>query len=53
MTAHDIFTDSRVARVRELKTELHRLNGELAQTRAELEGLRTHFALALAAARDA
>lgn len=53
MTAHDIFTDSRVARVRELKTELYRLNGELAQTRAELEGLRTHFALALAAARDA
>lgn len=53
MTAHDIFTDSRVARVRELKTEINRLNEELARTRAELEGLRAHFALALAAARDA
>lgn len=53
MTAHAIFADARVARVRELKAEIRRLNEDLARTRAELEGLRAHFALALAAARDA
>ncbi len=53
MTANDIFQDSRVTRVRELKAENARLNAELRHIRAELEGLRSHFALALAAALDA
>lgn len=53
MTANDIFMDSRVAHVRELKTEVSRLKEELARTREELVGLREHFALALVAARDA
>ena len=53
MTANDIFMDSRVAHVRELKTEVSRLKEELARTREELAGLREHFALALVAARDA
>ncbi len=53
MTANDIFQDSRVVRVRELKAENARLNEELARTRAERDGLRSHFALALAAALDA
>lgn len=39
--------------VRELKTEIARLNDELARTRDELEALRAHLALALEAARDA
>lgn len=53
MTANDIFRDSRVAHVRELKTEVTRLKEELARTREELAGLKEHFALALVAARDA
>lgn len=53
MTSNEIFQNSRVAHVRELKAEVARLREELAQTRAELEGLRSHFALALEAARDA
>ncbi|MGN0846763.1 MAG: hypothetical protein ACI4RA_05200 [Kiritimatiellia bacterium] len=53
MTANEIFQDSRVSRVRELRAEVARLNEELAQTRAELDGLRSHFSLALAAAFDA
>lgn len=52
MTANDIFQNSHVAHVRELKAEIARLHEELAQTRADLESLRGHFALALAAARD-
>ena len=52
MTANDILNGSRVAHVRELKAEVARLKEELARTRAELEGLQSHFALALAAARD-
>ncbi len=53
MTANDIFQDSRIARVRELKAENARLNEELARARDELESLRSHFSLALAAALDA
>lgn len=53
MTANEIFHDARVARVRELRAEIARLNAALAQTRAERDALRGHFALALAAARDA
>ena len=52
MTSQQIMQDSRVARVRELKEEVARLNQEIARTREELEGLRRHFALALLAARD-
>lgn len=44
---------ARVAHVRELKTEVARLREELSRTRSELESLRSHFALALEAARDA
>ena len=53
MTANDIFRDTRVAHVRELKAEVARLKEELAHVRAEHESLESHFALALAAARDA
>ena len=53
MTANDILNGARVAHVRELKSEVARLREELARTQAELEGLRSHFDLALAAARDA
>ena len=53
MTANDIFQDSRVAHVRELKREVAELREELARARAELESLRSHFDLALKAARDA
>ena len=53
MTAQQIFLGERVAHVRELKTEVTRLTDELARARAELAEFRSHFALALAAARDA
>lgn len=53
MTANEIFRDSRVARVRELKAELAGVKEELARVRTELEELRGHFALALLAAGDA
>lgn len=53
MTANDIFRDTRVAHVRELKSEVAKLKEELARERAERESLERHFALALAAARDA
>ena len=53
MTTNDIFRDTRVAHVRELKAEVARLKEELARTRAAHAGLEGHFALALAAARDA
>ena len=51
MTTNDIINSARVAHVRELKTEVAHLKEELSQTRAELEAVRSHFALALAAAR--
>jgi len=53
MTANDIFHDTRVAHVRELKAEVARLKDELARERGERESLNSHFALALAAVRDA
>ena len=53
MTANDIFRDTRVAHVRELKAEVARLKEELARARVAHESLESHFALALAAARDA
>lgn len=53
MNANQLFIDTRAVHVRELKGEITRLNDELAHTRAELDSLRSHFALALAAARDA
>ena len=53
MTANDILNGSRVAHVRELKAEVARLREELARVRAERDSLESHFALALAAARDA
>ena len=53
MTTNDIFRDTRVAHVRELKAEVARLKEELARTREARESLDRHFALALAAARDA
>ena len=53
MTANDIFRDTRVAHVRELKAEVARLKEELAREHGARESLESHFALALAAARDA
>ena len=53
MTAHEIFANQHLTHVRELKTEVARLNEELLRTHAELDALRSHFALALAAMRDA
>ena len=53
MTTNDIFRDTRVAHVRELKAEVARLKEELARTREARESLDRHFALALAATRDA
>ena len=49
MTANDIFRDTRVAHVRELKAEVARLKEELARVRDARESLDRHFALALAA----
>ena len=53
MTANDIIRDTRVAHVRELKAEVARLKEELAREHGARESLESHFALALAAARDA
>ncbi len=53
MTSNDIFRDTRVAHVRELKAEVARLKEELAREHDARESLESHFALALAAARDA
>lgn len=53
MTANEIFAGQHLTHVRELKTEVAHLNEELLRTRTELETLRSHFALALAAMRDA
>ena len=52
MTSNDIFRDTRVAHVRELKAEVARLKEELAREHGARESLESHFALALAAARD-
>jgi len=52
MTSNDIFRDTRVAHVRELKAEVTRLKKELARARDARDSLDRHFALALAAVRD-
>ncbi len=52
MNANDVLNGTRVAQVRTLKAEVARLAEELARARAECEALKTHFALALVAARD-
>ncbi len=53
MTSNDIFRDTRVAHVRELKAEVSKLKEELADVKCERDSLDAHFALALAAAMDA
>ena len=53
MNANDIIRDTRVVHVRELKAEVARLKEELAHERDARVSLESHFALALAAARDA
>ena len=53
MTSNDLLNATRLTHVRELKAENAQLREELARTRAELDAARSHFALALAAARDA
>ena len=53
MTANDIIRNTRVAHVRELKAEVARLKEELSRARGAYASLESHFALALAAARDA
>ena len=53
MTANDIIRDTRVAHVRELKAEVARLKEELSRAHDAYASLESHFALALAAARDA
>lgn len=53
MTPNDILQATQLTHVRELKTENARLRAALAQARSELDAVRSHFAHALAAARDA
>ena len=53
MTANDIIRDTRVAHIRELKAEVARLKDELSREHGARTSLESHFALALAAARDA
>ena len=53
MNANDVLNLTRVTHVRELKSEVARLNQELAAARDELAGWRSHFELALTAALDA
>lgn len=50
MSAQDVILGARVARVRELKTQLERLTEENRLLRAENEALRAHFDQALQAA---
>ena len=52
MSAQDIIMGSRVAHVRELKTEIEKLKAENAALRAEHDSLKAHFDLALLAAMD-
>ena len=53
MNTNDVLNLARLTHVRELKSEVARLSQELAATRAELDAVRHHFALALEAALDA
>ena len=52
MSAQDIIMGSRVAHVRELKTEIEKLKAENAALRDERDSLKAHFDLALLAAMD-
>lgn len=52
MKVQDVILSSRVAHVRELKTEITRLKAENADLRNENTQLKTHFAMALLAAED-
>ncbi len=52
MNAQDVILGSRVAHLRELKTEIEKLKQENVRLRAECAELRGHFDLALLAARD-
>ena len=52
MSAQDIIMGSRVAHVRELKTEIERLKAENARLREEAAALKAHFDLALLSAQD-
>ena len=52
MSAQDIILGSRVAHLRELKTELEKLKAEDARLHDENQSLKNHFDLALIAAED-
>ena len=52
MSAQNIIMGSRVAHVRELKTEIEKLKAENAALRDERDSLKAHFDLALLAAMD-
>jgi len=52
MSAQDVIMGSRVAHVRELKTEIEKLKAENAALRDERDALKAHFDLALLAAQD-
>ena len=52
MTANDIVGDARVARVRELKTELAAAKARVQEVESERDALKAHFDLALVALRD-
>ena len=52
MSAQDIIMGSRVAHVRELKSEIEKLKAENAALRDERDSLKAHFDLALLAATD-
>lgn len=52
MSAQDIILGSRVAHLRELKTEIDRLKAENARLKDEKDSLDHHFDLALTAAED-
>ena len=52
MNAQDVILGSRVAHLRELKTEIERLKSENAKLRAENEELNHHLDLAALAAED-
>jgi len=53
MNTQELFQTSHITHLRELKAENAQLRAELARAQEERDMLRSHFALALAAARDA